>query len=223
MTTETLKAENPNKTPTADTDQSSLAVITHSHSASERNSQSKSWIKNGRTESQVTKTLTIRNSILLSKTHQNSVSNSNLSPRPSTDIFYHRKSMIKPSSSFIKETISERIKVSLSKKNRKSTILTQSVTTGILRVETSNPVTPTRSLVMTSSGSPVPPMISVVMTSSSNPVSPTRSLVLTTSSSTVEMNGGKDLKLDSFVVVFFPTVVFMMAVGVGICIKMRQK
>jgi hypothetical protein len=216
--TATFKAENPRKSPQADTSehtsikaQSSLAINTHSHShVSERNSQSKSPIENGTTETHVTETLEIRNSISVYLTHQNfSTSKKDLTSnftQTLTDTFYHTSSIANPSGSLIKETlISERNKVSLSTENVKSAILTQ---TGIAEVETSSPVSETRS---------------VVIMSSRSLVSATRSVVLTSSSNTTEMNGGKVWKKDSFVLVCFPPVVFMMVVGLGICIKMKKK
>jgi hypothetical protein len=206
LLTETLKAENPSKTAQADLSteikaQSSLALISSHHSTTERNSQSKSMIENG-----MTKTFTTRNFILPFKTQQTSAevtTYSSFSSRTLKDTSPHNRSVTNPTSSFMTETtFLGRTKVS-STGNKATQTLTKA---GI-----SNPS--------------VSQMRSVVVTmSSSSPVLPTGSFVVTSPSSTIEMDGGKVLKKKhSFTVVFFPIVVFMMVVGIGVCIKIKRR
>lgn len=71
--------------------------------------------------------------------------------------------------------------------------------------------------------SPVPTTRSSVMTSLSSQISPPESLIMTTSNSAVTMNGRKGSKKDSFAFVFFPPVAFMIAVGLFICIRIKQR
>ena len=205
LLTETLKAENPSKTSQADLSteikaQSSLALISSSHSTTERNSQSKSMIENG-----MTKTFTTRNVILPSKTQQTSAevtTYSSFSSRTLKDTSPHNRSVTNPTSSFMTETtFLGRTKVS-STGNKATQTLT--------KAKISNPS--------------VSQMRSVVTMSSSSQVLLTGSFVVTSPSSTIEMNGGKVLKKKhSFTVVFFPIVVFMMVVGIGVCIKIKRR
>ena len=193
LPTRTLKTENPNKTPHADTDlttqqkaQSSQALIPNSHGATQRKSQSKPVKENGMTVAYVTETRTARNFTMPPKAYQSSsTSHSIVSPQTST--LFDNRSIINPSRSFITETIFfEKTKASSSTNN---TTMTGKIT---------------------SSGNLVAPMISTIMTSSS---------------CTIERDGGKVLKKNYriFVLVFFPTMAFMMAIGIGICIKIKQK
>jgi hypothetical protein len=207
LLTETLKAENPSKTAQADLSteikaQSSLALISSSHSTTERNSQSKSMIENG-----MTRTFTTRNVILPSKTQQTYAevtTYSMISSQTLKDTSPHNRSVTNPTISFMTETtFLGRTKVS-STGNKATQTLTKA---GI-----SNPS--------------VSQMRSVVVTmSSSSPVLPTGSFVVTSPSSTIEMDGGKVLKKkhSTFIVVFFPIVVFMMVVGIGVCIKIKRR
>ena len=205
LLTETLKAENPSKTAQSDLSteikaQSSLALISSSHSTTERNSQSKSMIENG-----MTKTFTTRNVILPSKTQQTSAevtTYSSFSSRTLKDTSHHNRSVTNPTSSFMTETtFPGRTKVS-STGNKATQTLT--------KAKISNPS--------------VSQMRSVVTMSSSSQVLLTGSFVVTSPSSTIEMNGGKVLKKKhSFTVVFFPIVVFMMVVGIGVCIKIKRR
>jgi hypothetical protein len=206
LLTETLKAENPSKTAQSDLSteikaQSSLALISSSHSTTERNSQSKSMIENG-----MTKTFTTRNVILPSKTQQTSAevtTYSSFSSRTLKDTSHHNRSVTNPTSSFMTETtFPGRTKVS-STGNKATQTLT--------KAKISNPS--------------VSQMRSVVTMSSSSQVLLTGSFVVTSPSSTIEMDGGKVLKKkhSTFIVVFFPIVVFMMVVGIGVCIKIKRR
>ena len=225
LPTRTLKTENPNTTPHADTDlstqqkpQSLHALIPNSHGATQRKSQSKPIKENGMTETYVTETFTARNITTSSKAHQSSAdasSHSNFSPQTST--LFDNRSIINPSRSFITETI---FLEKASSRTKSAAIMAK-----ISEVKTSRLFSQMRPVAMTPVSVAVPPFRSVAMTSSGNLVAPTRSSVMTSSSSTIEMDGGKVLTKNyrSFVLVFFPTMALVMAIGIGICIKIRQK
>ena len=184
--------------------QSPLAISLHSLDASDRNYPSKSLTGDGVSKVYVTETLDIRES-LVPRTHQNfsnsknnSTGSLNFTPRTSTQKLSHNSSPIHPSSTIY------RTKVSMDSKNQ--TVLNRRRTTS-----------------GGSRRSPVPPTRPPVITSSSTQVLPADSLVMASSNSTAAMNDGKGSKKDSFAFVFFPPVAFMIAVGLFICIRIKQR
>ena len=184
--------------------QSLLAINLHSLDASDRNYPSKSLTGDGVSKVYITETLDIRES-LVPRTHQNflnsknnSTGSLNFTPRTSTQKLSHNTSPIRPSSTIYIT------KVSMDSKNK--TVLNRSRTTS-----------------EGSRRSPVPPTRPPVITPSSTQVLPVDSLVMTSSNSTAAMNDGKGSKKDSFAFVFFPPVAFMIAVGLFICIRIKQR
>ena len=184
--------------------QSLLAISLHSLDASDRNYPSKSLTGDRVSKVYITETLDIRES-LVPRTHQNfsnsknnSTGSLNFTPRTSTQKLSHNTSPIRPSSTIYIT------KVSMDSKNK--TVLNRSRTTS-----------------GGSRRSPVPPTRPPVITPSSTQVLPVDSLVMTSSNSTAAMNDGKGSKKDSFAFVFFPPVAFMIAVGLFICIRIKQR
>lgn len=189
--------------------QISLAISWHSYDATERNYQSKSMTENGITKAPIMETLVTRDTLLHSKTYHNfsnSKNSSKISPNFPPQTSTQKKPYHITSSYQLSPTIyrSDKTKVTMSTKD----------------LIVSNP------RITRSDGThrgPVPPTRSAVMMSFSTQVSPAKSQVMTSFSSTVAMNDGKRSKKDTFAFVFFPPVAFMIAVGLLICIRMKQR
>ena len=214
--TEGPKVQKPTETAQAYANRSdsiksqiSLAISWHPYDASDRNYQSKSMTENGITKAFITETLVTRDTLLPSKTYHNfsnSKNSSKISPNllpqtPTQKQLYHLTSSIQLSPTTYR---SDKTKVTMSTKD----------------LMVSNP------RITRSDGThrgPVPPTRSAVMMSFSTQVSLAESQVMTSLSSTVAKNDGKRSKKDTFTLVFFPPVAFMTAVGLLICIRMKQR
>ena len=214
--TEGPKVQKPTKTTQTYANRSdskksqiSLAISWHSYDASDRNYQSKSMTENGITKASITETLATRDTLFPSKTYINfsNTKNSskispNLLPQTSTQTqLYHLTSSIQ-----LSPTTYRRDKTKVTMNTKDLMVLNPRITRsdGTYR-------------------GPVPPTRSAVMMSISTQVSLAESQVITSLSSTVAMNDGKHSKKDTFAFVFFPPVAFMTAVGLLICIRMKQR
>ena len=209
--------------------QSSLAISFSSHHTPGESNQSNSLIKES-------ETLRTTISFLVSKT----IEYFSNEPTESTSSFNF--SVVHLSNSFTEGAkVSHRTfsKDSLSSKQVTATSISSIAASKKSRPERNNPVSITRSMLITSLSSPVSvtrsmvmnrlknSLVSVtrsgVMTSSSSSVPSASSLVLTSSSNMTDTNGGKSSKKSGFVLVFFTILSFAIIVGLGALIKMKQK
>ncbi|XP_028392195.1 uncharacterized protein LOC114516810 isoform X1 [Dendronephthya gigantea] len=173
-----------------------------------------------------------------------SKTNSIFSPLSLTQLIeyslHNRASIVKTSIS----NISGLYSTTVSERAGNNLISTQVTTTQIQGVRVASPVFITRSAIMRSFSpakrsaiggassscslitlGPVSVRRSDVTRISSSPGSLTRSAIVTSSSVKPTRSSGKIArkKENQFVVVFFPSVCFMIVVGLGICVKIRQK